>query len=264
MPMNNENVKRILFISGFSAAIFVITRIALQLGTIANAPTVGFTFLILVLLSAFFTDIVVAVVTSLVAGSCFNFFFLPPIGTFTIGSVDDWISFIAFLTTAIAISRLTASARQHSVQARTLDGTLMRLKEFGEWLISVPQDRLSLSSMAEQVVSLFVMEYCSIHVYSEGKWHHFSGFARKDISNEIAGRLKLTADHPTNIMELVNENSLGVRYQQINQGADPVALLVVKDDHFPSSALSALAYMIGVRLMEVLHDKQDIPINLVR
>ena len=62
------------------------------------------------------------------------------------------------------------------------------------------------------------MEYCSIHVFSEGKWHHFTGVARKDISREIAGRLKSLADHPTNVMELVDEHSLGVRYQQINQG----------------------------------------------
>jgi two-component system, OmpR family, sensor histidine kinase KdpD len=260
--MKNENVKRVMFISGFCAAVFVLTRIALQFGTVANAPTVGFTFLILVLLSAFFADIVVAVATSVVAASCFNFFFLPPVGTFTIASLDDWISFVTFLMTAIAISRLTASARHHAVQARKLDGILSKLKEFGAWLISMPQDRISLSSIAEQIVILFSMEYCSIHVYSEGKWHHFTGVARKDISNEIAGRLKYVTDHPTNVMELVDENSLGVRYQQINQGTDPVALLAIKTEEFPASALNALAYMIGVRLMEVLQDKPNTPLNL--
>src|SRR5262245_36657536 len=104
--MKNTFLKRLLFISGFCTAIFVLTRIALQFGNVTNAPTVGFTFLILVLLSAFFADMVVAVITSLIAGSCFNFFFLPPVGTFTIASLDDWISFVAFLLTAIAISRL--------------------------------------------------------------------------------------------------------------------------------------------------------------
>ena len=81
--MKNENVKRIIFISGFCAAVFVLTRIALQFGSVANAPTVGFAFLILVVLSAFFGDLAVAVATSIVAASCFNFFFLPPVGTFT-------------------------------------------------------------------------------------------------------------------------------------------------------------------------------------
>ena len=41
----------------------------------------------------------------------------------------------------------------------------------------------------------------------------------------------------------------------------PVALLAVKGEE-PASALGTLAYMIGVRLMEVLHDKPSAPMNL--
>lgn len=254
-------VQRIVLIAAFCAAIIVVTRIALQFGSIANAPTVGFSFLILVALAAFLGDLPVAILTSIVAALCFNYFFFPPIGTFNIYRLDDWVSVVALLLTSIAISQLTASARIHGVQAARMDKTLSRLKEFGVWLLSVPHDRLSLTEIAEKVLQIFSLEYCSIHVFSEEKWHHFTGAAKNEITREIAGRLKFLEDHPTNLMELVDEHALGVRYQQINQGMTPLALLVVKGEPVATNALGTLAYMIGVRLMEMLQDKQSLPLK---
>ena len=257
-PPYRKLLKRVVFIIGFCASIFLVTRIALQFGSIANAPTVGFSFLILVLLSAYFADLPVAIITSVVAGLCFNYFFLPPVGTFTIAEFDDWVSFAAFLLTAITISRLTSSAREKWNRAEMLERALARLQEFGVWLLSIPHDRLSLSGIATEVVRIFSADYCSIHVYREGKWHHFTGSAGKDISDEIASRLKLVDDHPTNLMELVDESSLGVRYMQIKQGNSAVALLVVKSTELPIEALGTLANMIGARLLEILHGEESL------
>lgn len=253
---------RVLKVAAFSCAIFILTRLALQFARFANPPTVGFSFLIIVLLAAFFGDTVVAISVSLVGALCFNFFFLPPIGTFNIAAFDDWISLAAFLLTAIAISRLTASARANSVKSINLEHALVCLKDFGVWLLGVPHDRLTLSGIAQQVIDVFGIEYCSIHVYVEGKWHHFTGAAANDVTRQIAGRLKYLEDHPTNVMELVDEQALGVRYTQIRQGMSPLALLVVKSEDLPGNALAPLAYMIGVRLVEILQDKTVAAMNL--
>lgn len=246
-------LKRVLLILAFSGTIFVAARIGLQFAAVANAPTVGFSFLIVVLLSAFFGDLYVAITTSIVATLCFNYFFLPPIGTFTIGAFDDWISLTAFLLTAIAISRLTSSAHENARRSSAFAAALGQLKQFGVWLLSVPQDMLTLSGIAEGVVRHFSLEYCSIHVYTEGRWHHFSGTATSETSRQIADRLGFLEDHPTNLMELVDENGLGVRYVQINQGMKPLALLVVKSKSLSADAIGTIAYMIGARLGEILH-----------
>src|SRR5262245_55822488 len=166
----NLPLRRITQILLFCASIFLVTRIALQIGSVANAPTVGFLFLILVLLSAFFGDLAVSIITSIVAALCFNFFFLPPIGTFNIAAVNDLVSLAAFLLTPIAISRLTSSAHDNAGKASNLDLTMSRLRDFGGWLLSIPHEELSLSAIAAKVVEMFGVEYCSIHIYFEGKW----------------------------------------------------------------------------------------------
>lgn len=254
-------IKRFALILGFACAILAGTWIASKFGAVANAPTAAFSFLILVLLSAFVGDLAVAITTSVVATLCFNYFFLPPIGTFTIAAFDDWISLAAFLLTAVAISRLTSSALENSRKVADLDKALSQLKQFGAWLLATPQDRFTLSGIAEEALRIFALEYCSIHVYTEGKWHQFTGSAASDLSREVSSRLKALGDHPTNLMELVEENALGVRYMQINQGSSPLALLAVKGRALPAGAFGAMANMIGVCLMQIVKEKQPFDLN---
>ena len=48
---------------------------------------------------------------------CFNFFFLPPVGTFTIADPEDWIAFVAFLITAITAGQLSSRAKRRAEEA---------------------------------------------------------------------------------------------------------------------------------------------------
>jgi hypothetical protein len=144
---------------------------------------------------------------------------------------------------------LTASAAENALKAAMLDETMTHLNQFGEWMMGHPHDRLTLTGMAREALRLFSLEYCSIHVYCDGKWSHFSGMAHSSgDAQSIESKLK---DHPSDFMELVDENLLGVRYQEICEGSARKALLAVKSNTLPDAAIGAIAYMIGLRLPEV-------------
>ena len=72
-----------------------------------NPTTVALSYLIAILVIATGWGIVEATAGSIAAVLCFNFFFLPPIGTFTIADPQNWVAFIAFLATAIIASQLS-------------------------------------------------------------------------------------------------------------------------------------------------------------
>jgi K+-sensing histidine kinase KdpD len=239
---------------GFAAAILATTKLTLMFGGLANVSTTAFSFLIIVLLSAFFGDFLVATTTSIVATLCFDYYFLPPFGTFYIASFSDWISLAAFLLASLIISRLTAAAAENKGKANVLNKTLVQMKEFGEWLLSVHKDRLTLTGIAQKVLTTFSLEYCSIHVYGEGKWQHFSGTATNEISKEIEDQLKVFHDHSRNLLELADENILGVRYVQISKGPSTLALLAVKSETLPAEAAGTIASMIGVQLGTIMAD----------
>ena len=56
---------------------------------------------------------------SLAATACFNFFFLPPIGTFHIADPDNWTALAAFLISAGLASRLVTRAREQVGRAES-------------------------------------------------------------------------------------------------------------------------------------------------
>jgi two-component system sensor histidine kinase KdpD len=79
--------------------------------------TVALTMLLLVLLLAGNWGLRYAVGASVAGTVLFNYFFLPPVGTFTIADTRNWVALFAFLGTAIYASHLAARIREESEEA---------------------------------------------------------------------------------------------------------------------------------------------------
>lgn len=76
-----------------------------------NTSTVGFLFLIVVLVSSLRGGLLVGTVASIVATLCYNFFFFDPLHTFSIAEAANWVALAAFLVTSVIVSRLVIAAR---------------------------------------------------------------------------------------------------------------------------------------------------------
>ena len=93
----------------------------------ANPTTVALSYLVLVLLAATEWGLVEATVVAVVASVCFNLFFLPPVGQLAIADPENWVSFIAFLLTAVVVSQLSGRARTRQIEALARQRDLERL-----------------------------------------------------------------------------------------------------------------------------------------
>ncbi len=82
-----------------------------------NATTEGFVFLFAVLAVAVPRGLFAGTVASVAAALAFNYFFLPPVGTFTIADPSNWVALSAFLVASTVTSRLVARARQRAEEA---------------------------------------------------------------------------------------------------------------------------------------------------
>ncbi|HWB32196.1 MAG TPA: DUF4118 domain-containing protein [Acidobacteriaceae bacterium] len=98
---------------GALAAIVLIYRLWLHL----NPTTVALTLVLYVLVVAAQLRLRYAFVASIAATACYNFFFLPPVGTFTIADPQNWLTLFAFLITSVIGSRLSQAARDEADQA---------------------------------------------------------------------------------------------------------------------------------------------------
>ena len=82
-----------------------------------NATTVALFMLLLVLWAATTWGLAEAIFTSILSVLGFNFFFLPPIGTFTIADPENWVALFAFLVTAVTVSQLSSQAKRRTEEA---------------------------------------------------------------------------------------------------------------------------------------------------
>lgn len=94
-----------------------------------NSTTVSLTFLLIVLFLATAWGPRPAVVASLLAATSLNYFFLPPVGTFTIADPHNWVAVFAFLITAVLVGQLSARVKRQAADAEAARTEIERLYE---------------------------------------------------------------------------------------------------------------------------------------
>jgi len=117
---------------GYGVALVVISAATVVLrsfGDHVNSTTVALTFLLLVLFLATAWGPKPAVLASIMAATSFNYFFLPPVGTFIISDPHNWVAIIAFLLTAVTVGQLSARAKQRTEEAEVGKREIERLYE---------------------------------------------------------------------------------------------------------------------------------------
>lgn len=118
MARNIKVLQSKVFRYGFAVGgIFVITLLFELFQNQVNSTTVALTFLLFVLISATFLGRNPALVASLAAMLCVNFFFLPPVRTWTISDPQNLVAWGAFMITAIIAGELSAYAKRRADEA---------------------------------------------------------------------------------------------------------------------------------------------------
>jgi two-component system sensor histidine kinase KdpD len=99
------------------AAVLLITAITESVHTRVNPTTIALIFLLVILFSASFFGRNPALLASLAAMLSFNYYFLPPYGTWHIADSTNWVAWIAFILTAVTAGELSAYARRRADEA---------------------------------------------------------------------------------------------------------------------------------------------------
>src|SRR5690242_10778353 len=79
-----------------------------------NTTTVALTFLLAVLVISAYWGFWYAAFLAVISTLAFNFYFLPPFGTFTIADPQNWVALFAFLATAVISGQLSERARRQT------------------------------------------------------------------------------------------------------------------------------------------------------
>ena len=101
-----------------------------------NFPVVSFIFLIVVVLQSLTGDFVSAVIVSVIAFLCLNYFFVPPVFSLAVSDPSDALALVSFLITGLVITRLIARAREAADLAALQRAQTTRLYELAQQLLA--------------------------------------------------------------------------------------------------------------------------------
>ena len=99
-------------------SVAVITGLNYALREVAPAVSTGFVYLLAVLLVSSRWGLWLGVLTGVLGAAAFNFFHLPPTGTFTVADAENWVALTMFVAAAVVISTLADRVRLRAEEAQ--------------------------------------------------------------------------------------------------------------------------------------------------
>jgi len=148
-----------------------------------NQTTVALTFLVMVQIAAFRFGLAYSVGFSILCTLLYNYFFLPPVGSFTIADPQNWIALLAFLASAIFISKISENERRQAKLSEDRRSEMERLYEFSNQLL-MEENLHDVASHAPRIVaSIFAFDAVTLYL-SEGDAAYSSDPRRSFVSLE--------------------------------------------------------------------------------
>lgn len=217
------------------ATIGVITAADFRLHV--NHTTVALMFLVTVLLTSAYWGLRYAVVMAVGAAVAFNFFFLPPVGTFTIADPQNWIALFAFLITALVASNLAERARREAERAKQRRREVERLFGLSQRLLASENVLALLNALPSYVQESFSVGSVAVMAADHPTVYRSALDAKFD---ETVLRSTLLRGEPI--------TQAGVSYVPLRLGMRTVGALGVAGDDLSRETLDALGSLAGLAI----------------
>ncbi len=140
-----------------------------------SPTTVALALLLVVLGSATMARLRVAIVVAVAATVPLNFFFLPPVGTFTIADPQNWVALAVFLIVAVVGSNLSAAAQSRARDAISRRNEVSRLFDLTRDVLLTTETSGALDALALHVARRFELSSVAICLPSNSGWQVHQG-----------------------------------------------------------------------------------------
>jgi two-component system sensor histidine kinase KdpD len=208
-----------------------------------NPTTVALTYLLIVLGISATWRLRYAVVTALLATACFNFFFLPPIGTFTIADPQNWVALFAFLVAAVVASQLAERALRNADIANQRRREVDRLYSFSQRLLLTENAKELLNKIPHYIVDIFGVETAALFVATRRELYRSS----PDATALDAQKLQTTSLRG----EAEVDAGSGVCIAPVRIGVQPVGSIGVSGGSLSTQTLEAIGSLIAIAIERV-------------
>jgi len=228
-------IRILIALASVAAFTFILSR-----GMHVNASTAGFFYLLAILFIATKAGIVESTVASVAAMFCFNFFFLPPVGTLTISDPQNWIALFTFLVTSLTASQLSARAQRRTQEALDRQSEMERLYSLSRALLLADATQPMANQIVKQIALTFEFSSVALYVRASGE------VVRAGLSeiHDIEVKMREAAVRST----VVRDDASGLVVTPIRLGGEPIGSLALSGGALSDAALQSLLNLVAIGL----------------
>jgi two-component system sensor histidine kinase KdpD len=241
-----------------AAAIGMVTAF-LFAGVRITSPTIpALGFLLVVLVVAAAAPLRVAIAASVLAVACLNYFFMPPVGAFSIADPQNWVALFTFLVVSVIASNLSTAARDRARDAIARRDELTRLFDLSRDVLLTTDSREAITHLPRFIARRFDLAFVAICLPRSSDWEIFEAgvlggpldhnqlsvaFAAADRLVEFDARERTYAGH--RIMPVADTE---VRVVPLRLGTKAVGLLASAGRAVEPGTLDALAGLAAIAI----------------
>lgn len=205
-----------------------------------NQTTIALTFLLAILAVSAVWGMAVALFMSVVAVLTINYFFLPPVGTFTIADPQNWVALLAFLVTSIMGSQLSARIRREADEAHQRRREIERLYKFSQNLLAEGNVIQLMNAIPDYIVESFEGGAAELFLPQKDKFYR-SGFGAAHLDEE---KMKTAFLRDESIVEPQE----GLYFIPVRMGVRPIGSLGISGSQLSRQTLDALGGLVAIAI----------------
>ena len=222
-----------------------------------SATTVALALLLVVLGAATVARLRIAIVVSIAAMLTLNFFFLPPVGTFTIADPQNWIALFAFLIVAVIASNLSAAAQDRARDAIARRNEVTRLFDLTRDVLLTTDTASAIDALARHVARRFEIRTVAICLPTDDGWDiHQGGIDEVGIDahtlNAAIAKARGSVDAHARQHAAGGHERAGVRNEvsivALRHGTKAVGLLAAAPPTLDIGTLDAVAGVVAIAI----------------
>jgi two-component system sensor histidine kinase KdpD len=207
----------------------------------ANNTSVALTYLLAVLAIAAGWGLLEAIIASLAATLCFNYYFLPPVGTFTIADPQNWVALFTFLVVSIVASQLSERARRKAREAIEHQQETERLYTLSRMILLLGGNTQQVArEITHQIAQVF--QAGGVTFFERGSGQLFRSGLRDVPLDE--SKLKEAAGQGS----FVHDSATGTTVLPVSLGGKPIGSLAFLGLSLSDGALHAMANLVAIAL----------------
>jgi len=205
-----------------------------------NITTVGFLYLITILAIATEWGLVEAVLASVAATVCYNFFFFPPVGTLTIADPLNWVALLTFLITSLTASQLSERAKRRTREAASRQLEMESLYSLSRAILLAETDQPLARHIAREISRIYELPSVIIYDRDTGQMHRGGPGEIPGIQKQILD----SAAHGTHFRDDQTQTIVST----ISFGGQPSGSVALKGASLSDVALQGLLNLIALGL----------------